>query len=445
MRQFRDRTQEVAPALDKGGEVPRKIAIIGLGYVGLPLAAALAEHQEIIGYDIFSARIEELKRGVDRNGEVSAAELANPNLRFTSREADLADTQLYIVTVPTPVDDAHVPDLSPLKSSSLLVGRHLKKGDIVVFESTVYPGCTEEVCQPVLEAISNLKAPADFALGYSPERINPGDREHTVTTMTKIVAAQTPGALQTLTEVYGLVNGNKIHQAPDIKTAEAAKVIENTQRDLNIALMNELSMLFRRLDIKTQDVLAAAGTKWNFLKFQPGLVGGHCIPVDPYYLTHKAEMLGYHPQIILAGRRINDQMARYVSYEILRLLAQVGLSAKDSSILVVGATFKPNVRDLRNSQVFDLVEQLSHFTKNVSVYDPVPDQEALRKTGVDVVDSPRARTFDVVILAVCHAEFELSSVADLQEMLNGHPAPIVVDLTGRLKSGETDSAHFWQL
>lgn len=425
--------------------MPRKIAIIGLGYVGLPLAVALAKFQKIIGFDIFAARVDELLEGRDRNGELSAQELSTPNLLFTANEAELAEADLFIVTVPTPVDQAHVPDLSPLRSASELVGRFLKKGDIVVFESTVYPGCTEEICQPVLERVSGLKAPTDFVLGYSPERINPGDREHIVTTMIKIVAAQTEEALETLSQAYGQMNGGRIHKAPNIKTAEAAKVIENTQRDLNIALMNELSMLFHRLEINTQDVLAAAGTKWNFLKFQPGLVGGHCIPVDPYYLTHKAEMLGYHPQIILAGRRINDQMARYVSYEILRMLAKLGLSAKDSSILVLGATFKPDVRDLRNSQVFELVEQLSQFTQNVSVYDPVPDQAALRRTGVDVVDSPKARAFDVVIFAVPHSEFRVLSVADLQGLLNGQPASIVVDLTGRLTMTATDSGQFWQL
>ena len=421
-----------------------KIAIVGLGYVGLPLAVALARTQRVIGFDIFANRVQELRDGVDRNGELSAEELSSPNLLFTSSADDLKEATLFIVTVPTPVDEAHVPDLTPLRSSSEIVGGYLKKGDIVVFESTVYPGCTEEICQPRLESVSGLKAPADFAIGYSPERINPGDREHTVTTMTKIVAAQTAEALQTLTEVYGQVNGGKIHQAPNIKTAEAAKVIENTQRDLNIALMNELSMLFHRLGIQTQDVLAAAGTKWNFLKFQPGLVGGHCIPVDPYYLTHKAEMLGYHPQIILAGRRINDQMARYVAYEVLRMLAKLGLSAKESAILILGATFKPDVRDLRNSQVFDLVNQLSQFSPNVDVYDPIPDQAALRKTGVTVVESPQTRPYEVVLLAVGHSEFQLQTADQVRSMTAGQPSQLVVDLTGRLQAGATQE-NFWQL
>ncbi|MBX3166733.1 MAG: nucleotide sugar dehydrogenase [Candidatus Eremiobacteraeota bacterium] len=423
----------------------RKIAVVGLGYVGLPLAVALARAHTVVGFDIFAARVDELKCGIDRNGELPAEELQQPNLLFTSEQSDLGEASLYIVTVPTPVDDAHVPDLSPLRDSSDAVGRYLKRGDIVVFESTVYPGCTEEVCLPRLEAASGLRAPADFTVGYSPERINPGDREHTISTMIKIVAAQTPETLAVLTEVYGQVNGGRIHQAPNIKTAEAAKVIENTQRDLNIALMNELSMLFHRLEIDTQDVLAAAGTKWNFLKFQPGLVGGHCIPVDPYYLTHKAEMLGYHPQIILAGRRINDQMARYVSYEILRMLAKLGLSAKECSILVLGATFKPDVRDLRNSQVFELVAQLSQFSKTVAVYDPVPDQAALRKTGLQVVDSPQTQVYEVVVLAVNHSEFGVGSVSAVQEMLNGSPAQIVVDLTGGLSREGSGHTYFWQL
>lgn len=410
-----------------------KIAIVGLGYVGLPLAVALARTQKVICFDIHSARIQELRQGKDRNGELSAAELDSQNLFFTSSEADLAEANLYIVTVPTPVTEAHVPDLSALQSSSQLVGRQLKKGDIVVYESTVYPGCTEEICLPVLQQVSGLSAPQDFTIGYSPERINPGDREHIVTTMVKIVAGQTPQTLAVLTEVYGQVNGGKIHQARDIKTAEAAKVIENTQRDLNIALMNELSMLFHRLGINTQDVLAAAGTKWNFLKFQPGLVGGHCIPVDPYYLTHKAEMLGYHPQIILAGRRINDQMARYVAYEVLRLLAQLDRSVRESGILILGATFKPDVRDLRNSQVFDLVDQLCQFSHNVDVYDPVPDQAALRKTGVRVVDSP-AGSYEVVILAVAHSNFQVTSVEDVRALTQGNSSQLVVDLTGKLQA-----------
>lgn len=428
--------------------LPAKVVIIGLGYVGLPLAVALAEHLPVVGFDIFSSRVDELKNGIDRNGELTAEELSLANLMFTTQESDFAGASFYIVTVPTPVDSAHVPDLSPLVSASKIVGRSLKKGDIVVYESTVYPGCTEEMCIPHLESTSGLKAGTDFIVGYSPERINPGDTEHTLSSMTKIVSAQTDEALDLVARTYGLVNDGKIHRAANIQTAEAAKVIENTQRDLNIALMNELSMLFHRMDINTQDVLAAAGTKWNFLKFQPGLVGGHCIPVDPYYLTHKAEMLSYHPEIILAGRRINDQMARFIAFEILKILAKIGRSARESAVLVLGATFKPDVRDLRNSQVFDLVKHLAEFGLEVEVYDPVPDQTALKRTGVTVVESPFGSTprYNVVIFATPHKTFGIQSVRDLHQLLSADGEGIVVDLSGKLSPDkENRHHHFWQL
>jgi UDP-N-acetyl-D-glucosamine/UDP-N-acetyl-D-galactosamine dehydrogenase len=424
-----------------------KIVIIGLGYVGLPLATALANYRTVVGYDIFEARVQELKAGIDRNGELTKEELSKPLLTFSTQESDFVGASLYIVTVPTPVDLAHVPDLSPLISASKIVGRNIKAQDIVVFESTVYPGCTEEICIPELEATSGLKAGVDFFVGYSPERINPGDTENTLSSMTKIVSAQTPESLAIVAKTYGLLNDGKIHRASNIKTAEAAKVIENTQRDLNIALMNELSMLFHRLDINTQEVLAAAGTKWNFLRFQPGLVGGHCIPVDPYYLTHKAEMVSYHPEIILAGRRINDQMARFVSFEVLKMLAKTGRSAPESTVLVLGATFKPDVRDLRNSQVFDLVKHLEEFGLKVDVYDPVPDQGALKHKGVSAVESPfdKKNNYNVVIFATPHRTFKVANSGDLELLLSQDSKGIVVDLSGKITPPTSSEHCFWQL
>ncbi len=425
----------------------QKIGIVGLGYVGLPLAVALASHVKVVGFDVSESRVEELRSGYDRNGEISSPELNSSNLSFTSQSGDLHEVSIFIVTVPTPVDSAHVPDLRPLISASQIVGPHLKKGDIVVYESTVYPGCTEEVCLPVLVKSSGLVPLKDFQVGYSPERINPGDNEHTLLSMVKIVSAQTDESLAILTALYGLVNGGRIHQASNIKTAEAAKVIENTQRDLNIALMNELSMLFHRLGISTQEVLAAAGTKWNFLKFSPGLVGGHCIPVDPYYLTHKAEMVGYHPEIILAGRRINDQMSRFIAYEIIKLASASGISPGGSNALILGATFKPDVRDLRNSQVFELVNQLVEFGLNVDVYDPVPDQKALAAEGVKVVEKPTKGQchYKIVILATAHKVFSIANSEQLAEYLDPASPGIVVDLSGKLNKLISDKHQFWQL
>ena len=425
-----------------------KIAVVGLGYVGLPLAMALGRSQATLGFDVSKARVEELQKGHERNGEVDLTENP-PHLSFTHEEQGLADATVYIVTVPTPVDEARRPDLRPLISASEIVGRHLKRGDIVVFESTVYPGCTEEVCLPGLERASGLKAPQDFCVGYSPERINPGDTEHTLETMTKIISAQTREALDVLAAIYGAVNGGKVHRAANIRTAEAAKVIENTQRDLNIALMNELSMLFHRLDINTQEVLEAARTKWNFLPFQPGLVGGHCIPVDPYYLTHKAQMVGYHPEIILAGRRINDQMSGYVAHEIVKQMAVAGLNLRGAKALVLGATFKPNVRDLRNSQVFELVRELESFAIDVKVHDPLVESEILHSRGVSVVEGPfdAEDRYNVVVLATAHATFLKRDVQQFYALLDPSTEGILADLSERLNGRHARGArqHFYQL
>ena len=351
----------------------RKIAVIGLGYVGLPVAVAFGRSARTIGFDINVARVAELKSGHDSTLEIEDAELKASDIAFTCNAADLSAADFHIVAVPTPVDEAKRPDLTPMIKASETLGAHIKAGDIVVYESTVYPGATEEDCVPVLERMSGLKAGQDFFVGYSPERINPGDKDHTFTKITKVVSGQTPAVLEIVAQVYESVVTAGVHRAPSIKVAEAAKVIENTQRDLNIALMNELALIFNRMGIDTRDVLAAAGTKWNFLKFDPGLVGGHCIGVDPYYLTHKAAILGYIPQVILAGRSINDDMGRYVAQQAIRQLIGQGGAVKDAVITVLGFTFKENVPDLRNTRVIDIVNELKTYDIRVQIHDPYAD------------------------------------------------------------------------
>jgi len=351
-------------------KLPKKMAVIGLGYVGLPLAVAFAKHFPVVGFDVNEKRVQELQCGYDRNMEIPEEKLHNPFLLFTSNPDDLKGCDFFIITVPTPVDRAKRPDLSHLQEATRLVGRALSKGSLVVYESTVYPGCTEEVCIPILEQMSGLKAGVDFKVGYSPERINPGDQEHTLEKVVKVVAGQDRETTELLARVYGLVVTAGVYKASSIRTAEAAKVIENIQRDLNIALMNELAMLFHRMGLNTREVLAAARTKWNFLPFEPGLVGGHCIPVDPYYLTHKAQELGYHPELILAGRRINDSMAAYIARETVRLLIRTGKIVNGAKILVLGITFKENVSDVRNSQAMKLVQELEEYGCAVDAYDP---------------------------------------------------------------------------
>ncbi|MGY4706909.1 nucleotide sugar dehydrogenase [Candidatus Bipolaricaulota sp. J31] len=416
-------------------EFPEKIAIIGLGYVGLPLAVTFAEHLPVVGFDVDRKRILELRKGYDRNGEISSVKLQNPSLNITNDPEELRGCDFFIVTVPTPIDQAKRPDLSHLKAASHLVGRSLKKGATVVYESTVYPGCTEEVCMPILEQESGLRAGVDFKVGYSPERINPGDPEHTLENVVKVVAGQDAETTDLLARVYGMVVKAGIYKAPNIKTAEAAKVIENIQRDLNIALINELAMLFHRLDLDTQEVLKAARTKWNFLPFEPGLVGGHCIPVDPYYLTYKAQEVGYHPEVILAGRRVNDEMGRYVAQETVRLLIKAGKPVRGARILVLGITFKENVRDTRNSQVFDLINELESYDCEVHVYDPLILNEEWKRLPVKFVNNPfdKARSqsaYDAMVLAVPHEEFRRYDLRTYMSLFDDSKPGVFVDVKG---------------
>lgn len=397
----------------------RLIAVIGLGYVGLPVAVAFARSQiPVIGFDIDERRIQELSAGHDRTGEVDKAELRLPSLTFTSDPVALGAADFFIVTVPTPIDEARRPDLGAMLSASRTVGSALKTGDIVVYESTVYPGAVEEECLPLLEEVSGLKAGADFHVGYSPERINPGDKAHRFETITKVVSAQDDKTLDTVARVYGSVVTAGIHRAPSIRVAEAAKVIENTQRDLNIAFMNELSLIFQSLGIDTADVLAAARTKWNFLPFQPGLVGGHCIGVDPYYLTYRAERAGYHPEVILAGRRINDGMGERVARDLIRGMLKRGV--RDGVVTVLGLTFKENVPDTRNSKVVDIVRELQSFGLTVQVCDPralADDTE--HEYGIKLTPLDELQPADAIVLAVAHKEFVSGGWTLMKKLLGG--------------------------
>jgi UDP-N-acetyl-D-galactosamine dehydrogenase len=422
----------------------RKIAVIGLGYVGLPVAVAFARGgAEVIGFDIDESRINALKNGEDRTNEIDIAELKNPKLKITSANDDLKAADFFIVTVPTPIDLANRPDLRAVTSASATVGGVLKKGDIVVYESTVYPGATEEVCVPILEEKSGLVGGIDFKVGYSPERINPGDKQHRFESIIKVVSAQDDESLGIVADVYGSVVAAGIHRAPSIKVAEAAKVIENTQRDLNVAFMNELSSLFRKLHIDTHDVLAAANTKWNFLRFTPGLVGGHCIGVDPYYLTHRAEIARYHPEIILAGRRINDGFSEVVAQECLRLLLQAKSGQKRVNIL--GMTFKENVPDVRNSKVADLVRSLKASGASVTVCDPIADKElALHEHGVELTPLDQLQPAEAVIFAVAHRVFSDNPWATVMKALGGDSG-IVLDIKATLdRNAKPKGVTLWR-
>lgn len=386
----------------------RKVSVIGLGYVGFPVAAAFAKKSPVIAFDINADRIAALKKGVDITNEVPPEGFSDLNILFTSNAADLAQADFHIIAVPTPIDDVNKPDLKPLLSASELVGKHLKVGDIVVYESTVYPGATEDDCVPVLENASGLKCGKDFYVGYSPERINPGDKEHTFTKILKIVSGQNAETLDIVADVYASVVEAGVYRASSIKVAEAAKVIENAQRDINIAFVNELSKIFHLLDIDTKEVLEAAGTKWNFVNFKPGLVGGHCIGVDPYYLTYKAEKLGYHPQVLLAGRRINDGMGKYIASQIIKKIIRAGIKVNGAKILVLGLTFKENCPDIRNSKVFDILNELVDFQVSLSVHDPLADyNEVLLKEGFQPKgwDEIKAEKYNAVVLAVPHEEY----------------------------------------
>jgi UDP-N-acetyl-D-galactosamine dehydrogenase len=423
----------------------RKIAVIGLGYVGLPVAAVFARAgTPVIAFDISDERLVELRAGHDRTREVEAENLRSANLHFTSSPNDLRAADFFIITVPTPIDEASRPDLRAVLAASRTVGTALKKGDIVVYESTVYPGATEEDCAPLLEAASGLVCGSDFTLGYSPERINPGDREHRFETIKKIVSGQDLKTLNIVAAVYGSVVTAGIHKAATIKTAEAAKVIENTQRDLNIALMNELSSIFHELDIDTADVLAAAGTKWNFLKFSPGLVGGHCIGVDPYYLTHRAEKAGLHPQLILAGRQVNDGVGARVARQCVRMMLRH--DGAKGPVTILGLTFKEDVPDIRNSKVVDIIRELEGFGVTVQVHDPLAlPEEALREYGLQLAPREKLEPADVVIFAVAHQQF----VAEGWELITAllrNGTGVVLDVKSRLRRDERpDGIELWRL
>ncbi|MDB5466597.1 MAG: Vi polysaccharide biosynthesis protein VipA/TviB, partial [Phenylobacterium sp.] len=388
-------------------QAPTKIAVLGLGYVGLPLAVAFAGQHEVVGFDIDPGRVAELRAGRDRTLEVSEAELkAASRLSFSADEADLAGCNVFIVTVPTPIDRHKRPDLSALMAASRTVGRAIGQGGVVVYESTVYPGATEEDCVPVVEEVAGLVFNRDFYAGYSPERANPGDPHHRLANIVKVTAGSTPQAADFVDALYSTVVEAGTHRASSIRVAEAAKVIENTQRDLNIALINEFSLIFNRLGVDTHEVLAAAGTKWNFLPFRPGLVGGHCIGVDPYYLTFKAEDLGYHPEVILAGRRINDAMGGYVARELVKEMIRRSAAVKGARVLVMGLAFKENCPDLRNTRVIDIIQELKDYEAQVDVWDPwIAAADARHEYGLDLIEAPEAGTYDAIVLAVAHEQF----------------------------------------
>ena len=415
-----------------------RLALIGLGYVGLPLAVEFGKHRPVVGFDINTKRIEALLAGHDSTLEVSDDELAEAGgLQFSSSLSDLEGCNTYIVTVPTPIDDHKRPDLTPLIKASETIGKVLKRGDVVIYESTVYPGATEEDCVPVLERVSGLKFNVDFFAGYSPERINPGDKTHRLTSITKVTSGSTVEVADFVNDLYASIITAGTHKASSIRVAEAAKVIENTQRDLNIALINELAVIFNKLGIDTEAVLKAAGTKWNFLPFRPGLVGGHCIGVDPYYLTHKAEAIGYHPQIILAGRRLNDGMGAYVAGQLVKALLRKRIHVQGARVLVMGLTFKENCPDLRNTRVIDVISELQEYGMAVDVHDPWVDAgEAKHEYGLDLTSNPKPGTYDAVILAVAHEQFKGYGAAGFRALCG--PDHVLYDLKYLLNADEVD-------
>lgn len=425
----------------------RKIAVVGLGYVGLPVAVEFGKSQQVVGFDINQERIDELQQGIERTREVAAADLAAANILYTCDANDLKKADLHIIAVPTPINHAKQPDLSPVISASITVGRQLKKGDIVVYESTVYPGATEEDCIPVLERESGLRWLEDFNVGYSPERINPGDKVHTFKTITKVVSGDTPATLEIVAAVYQSVVTAGVHKAPSIKVAEAAKVIENTQRDLNISLMNELALIFNKMAIDTRDVLTAASSKWNFLPFEPGLVGGHCIGVDPYYLTYKAAVLGYSPQVILAGRSINDSMGGFIASQTIKELIKAGVNVKGSVVTILGFSFKENVPDTRNTRVIDIVVELAEYGIDVQVFEPMADAHEIQAEYGLAVTTEEAllKPANAVILAVAHQYFMDKSWPYMTQLLVNQ-AGIVIDVKGKLdRDTIPDNIRFWRL
>jgi len=415
-----------------------KIGIIGLGYVGLPLAVEFGKKYSTIGYDVNHQRIKALIKGVDSTKETTEKELLSASqLEYTTDADDLKNVNIYIVTVPTPIDSSKSPDLTPVRSATKLVAKYLKPEDIVIYESTVYPGATEEVCVPILESISGLKFNKDFYCGYSPERINPGDKERRLTTIMKITSGSTPASEKIIDDLYKSIITAGTHKASSIKVAEAAKVIENVQRDTNIALMNELALIFNRVGIDTEEVLKAAGTKWNFLPFRPGLVGGHCIGIDPYYLVHKAEELGYHPHIIAASRRVNDNMGLFVVSEIVKLMAKKSINIVGSKVLMLGLTFKENCPDLRNTRVVEMVNELKHYNAQIDIYDPwARSDEAKREYGVELIQQPQANYYDCIIIAVAHQEFKEMGAEGIKVMAKDNH--VIYDIKYLLPSDEVD-------
>ena len=423
------------------------IAIVGLGYVGLPLAVHLSKHFKITGYDLKSQRIKELESGIDKTLEVTEQELKNASIFFTDNPENLSKCRFIIVAVPTPIDEYRIPDLTPLEGASSIVGKHMTAGSCVVFESTVFPGATEDVCVPIMERESGLKLGKDFIIGYSPERINPGDKIHTIENIVKIVSGSDQTAQDLLTHVYAKVVKAGLHQASSIKVAEAAKVIENTQRDLNIALMNELSMIFDKMKIDTSEVLAAAGSKWNFLPFRPGLVGGHCIGVDPYYLTFKAESIGYHPDMILSGRRINDGMGKFIAEKTVKMLIKLGKQVRGVKIGVLGLTFKEDVPDLRNTKVIDIISELEDYDINVLVHDPLANfDEAKKYYGIELQTMEHMAGVDAVIVAVIHKQYKDMGLLNISKLCPTAPS-LIIDIKGAFTPAEAEKLNikYWRL
>ena len=425
-----------------------KISLVGLGYVGMPIAVSFSKKVDVIGFDVNKAKIDLYKNGIDPTKEVGDEAIKNCKVDFTSDPERLREAKFHIVAVPTPVNADHTPDLTPVEGASHILGKYLTKGSIVVYESTVYPGVTEDVCIPILEAESGLKCGVDFKIGYSPERINPGDKVHRLETIVKIVSGMDEETLDEVAKVYELVVEAGVHRAESIKVAEAAKVIENSQRDINIAFMNELSIIFNKMGIDTKAVLEAAGTKWNFLKFFPGLVGGHCIGVDPYYLTYKAEQMGYHSQIILSGRRINDDMGKYVVESLVKKLIQADIPVKSAKVAILGFTFKENCPDTRNTRIIDIVNELKEYSITPVIADPVADKdEAKHEYGMEFADMDSIRDMDAVILAVSHDEFSSLTIEDMAKFYSGEHTKVLLDIKGLLNRKEYENAGYiyWRL
>jgi UDP-N-acetyl-D-galactosamine dehydrogenase len=422
----------------------KSLCVVGLGYVGLPIALEFAKSFRVVGFDINEERIQLMRKGIDPSRELDAADFENCDIHFTSNESDLKEVGFYVVAVPTPINNMNLPDLTPVLSASKTVGRNLKKGDYVVYESTVYPGCTEDDCIPILEELSGLKFKEDFKVGYSPERINPGDKQNTLRTIMKVVSGCDEEALDAVAQVYETVVDAGVYRAKSIKVAEACKIIENTQRDVNIALVNELSLIFNRMGINTFDVLQAAGTKWNFLKFTPGLVGGHCIGVDPYYLVYKAKKVGYFSKVISSARYVNDSMGFYVGKQTVKKILEQGKNALEAKVLVMGATFKENVSDIRNSKVVDIIRELESFSVHVDVMDPHANSNELHEEyGFNLVQSPEAGTYDAIVLAVAHSDFIGLDEAYFQKlMVNG--SGVFMDLKG-LYRNKFSQLKYWSL